>query len=117
MAFGEMKSDGNELLSNCKAFIDLASLDSKIKSNDLITIQGSGKCVGLLQGVSKMNRWYEIYLKNQTHENPLFCIPDGVTLGQKTLVVIKYLTEYPELLHEPDTVLIIKAFMQAFPCK
>ncbi len=48
----------------------------------------------------------------------VFCVPEGkVTRLQKIRVVVKYLEDHPEKLHEPPSVLITRALNEAFPCK
>ena len=42
-------------------------------------------------------------------------VPERSTLDQNVRVVVKYLQEHPEELHERDTVLIIRALRHAFP--
>jgi hypothetical protein len=51
-----------------------------------------------------------------TNKNP-FCFPKGVTQGQTINVVLKYLDDHPEELHEPASILILKAVKTAWPCK
>jgi hypothetical protein len=46
------------------------------------------------------------------------CLPDGLTgTGQLTLVILKYLREHPERLHEQAGTLTQDAIAAAFPCK
>jgi hypothetical protein len=47
----------------------------------------------------------------------LMIIPNGVTLGQRTLIIEKYLRDHPERLHEPAYNLVVKAFLEAFSDK
>jgi hypothetical protein len=47
----------------------------------------------------------------------LFCTPDGVTAGQFTAVVTKYLKENPEKWNLGASSLVIDALKVAFPCK
>lgn len=45
------------------------------------------------------------------------CIPEGVTsTGQIALVLVKYLRDHPERLHESRGLLAFKALEAAFPC-
>jgi hypothetical protein len=52
-----------------------------------------------------------------TGNDVLFCTPDGVTRGQYTAVVAKYIKEHPEQWNQPASELVISAMKQAFPCK
>jgi hypothetical protein len=44
------------------------------------------------------------------------CIPIGVSTGQGARVVIKYLRDHPEQLHEDGPILTFNALIAAFPC-
>lgn len=44
------------------------------------------------------------------------CIPNEVTNGQIRRVIVKFLKENPEMLHEHGTFLILLALQKAFPC-
>lgn len=44
------------------------------------------------------------------------CAPGGVTTGQITDVVIKFLKDNPEVRHEGIDILTFRAISQAFPC-
>jgi hypothetical protein len=48
---------------------------------------------------------------------PLYCTPEGVTLGQKVDVVVAYLEENPSRRHERTSALALTAFKKAWPCK
>jgi len=50
-------------------------------------------------------------------QTAFICIPDGVSPGQLARIVVKWLREQPESLHEPRSVLTLKAFTDAFPCQ
>jgi hypothetical protein len=41
---------------------------------------------------------------------------DDVTMGQRVLVVSKYLKDHPEELNLPDALLVSTALSKAFPC-
>lgn len=107
MAFG----DGNELLSRCNAAIN--SMDNPSQLLDVTDFMGVGFCTGLLQGMTNLNRVYEIELNKKA----LFCTPNGITNGQTARIVVKYLKEHPEKLHENESVLAFLALQEAFPCK
>jgi Rap1a immunity proteins len=100
--------DGNKLLSDCGpliAFLDGESVDQD-KS------RGISFCLGLIQGMLHMNQFYEYQLKGAA----LFCAPNSMTNGQATRIVVKYLRDHPEELHQPDSVLTFTALRAAFPC-
>jgi Rap1a immunity proteins len=48
----------------------------------------------------------------------LICLPDrGFTVDQAERVFLKFLTQNPEVLHEPGRGLLFQALGKAFPCK
>ncbi len=97
--------DGNELLEYCTEF-------EKAVEGDTDSGFTGGVCIGTVRGV----------MDTMDHMSPNktgieACIPDGVTTGQATRVVIKYLRDNPSLLHQNGVSLAMSAFMQAYPCK
>ena len=46
-----------------------------------------------------------------------FCPPDGASVDQVKRVVIKYIEERPERLHEPFFVLALESLRKAWPCR
>jgi len=50
-------------------------------------------------------------------QTAFICIPDGVSPAQLARIVVKWLQEHPERLHEQKSVLTLKAFTDAFPCQ
>jgi hypothetical protein len=45
------------------------------------------------------------------------CVPDNATLLQLARVLVKWLREHPERLHEPKSTLTMAAFKDSFPCQ
>ena len=64
------------------------------------------------------NHGYElaIILNMEAPPNNSYCIPQKVTNGQITRVVIKYLKDHPEQLHTSARKLILFALDEGFPC-
>jgi hypothetical protein len=52
-----------------------------------------------------------------TGDGVLFCTGNGVTRGQYTAVVSKYIKNNPEKWNKGASYLVIEAMQQAFPCK
>lgn len=50
-------------------------------------------------------------------EDRIGCFPHNSTPGQYARVVIKFLNEHPERLHERASFLVVDALIEAFPCK
>ena len=70
-----------------------------------------GTCVGQMEMI------YLLAFSNNLGPNAKFCPPDGATIDQTTKVVIKYIDERPEQLHQPFVLLAIDALRKAWPCK
>lgn len=121
--------DGNDLLDACKEGIRMME-GEKLSSNALT---GATFCSGYISGFSDgmastagFNASKKINLKDVTREVALqevrnysiFCTyGNKVTNLQKTRVVVRYLEQNPQLLHEPESILVTKALSEAFPCK
>lgn len=89
--------NGGRLLKECKS-------DSALAIN---------VCLGYIVGMAD----YEDQLQDWSIlDEPIFCTPDGVTVGQLKKVVIKYLDERPERLHLTASSLTANALRTAFPC-
>lgn len=52
-----------------------------------------------------------------TGDGILFCTTSGVTRGQHSAVVAKYLKNNPEKWNQPAESLVTEAMKEAFPCK
>jgi len=109
--------DGNELLSQCNTAI--AMLNDAKGSSDPTNTAHMGFCFGLMNGVMDLNRFYQnLYDQIEYKGILLFCIPEsGIDNSQAARIVIKYLNEHPERLHEHTMRLVFTAFVEAFPCK
>ena len=46
----------------------------------------------------------------------LYCAPKEVTVGQLVLVIVKFLRDHPERLHQGRAALTMEALTTAFPC-
>ena len=101
--------DGNKLLADCEASI--AIIDDRAQSLGTAKLHGSGRCLGFLQGLKRASDYYEF-----TKRGGLFCAPDSVTYGQQIRIVVKYLQNHPERLHEDEFILAATALRAAFPC-
>jgi hypothetical protein len=110
-----LADDGSNLLAQCNVAVNI--MDGKKLTTDAqgsVDAGNSMYCFGLLQGVIRLNKLYEVSLG----KNALFCTPNSIiTNGQAARIVVKYLREHPEMLHEPDFAIAINAFIEAFPCK
>jgi hypothetical protein len=69
----------------------------------------SGYCVGLVKAL--------LFVGRRLQEPDNFCAPEGVTIGQGTRVVLKYLNDNPDKTHSPAENLAVAAFRAAWRCK
>ncbi len=89
---------GNKLSEYCKTVDDGRKQD----------FQATAYCGGNITGVVDGMKYFEFGNR--------FCISPEVTRGQIMKVVIKYLKNNPQRLHEDYTELIYSAVTEAFPC-
>ena len=91
----DSRSNGNDLLLTCTE-------NSKRMDGMSHDDFASGYCLGFVQGASL--------------SSSDICVPQDVTAGQGTRVVLKYLQDHPEQLHENSATLVRRALKKAFPC-
>lgn len=77
--------------------------------NTAIEGAAAGHCLGMITTVWLLGRYLQ--------DNARFCVPVGARPEQGTKVFLKYLANHPETLHEPDALLAISAFREAWPCQ
>ena len=135
---GNLPTNGNGLLDACTVMVDAADNPSYLTSlsGDRFTesMTKFDWCAGYLEATR------EVYLQNhinlaivamtgvtfagpeKSRETALkildpVCIPDEAPILQLGRVLVKWLREHPEKLHELKGTLTWAAFMDAFPCK
>ena len=111
--------DGNDLLDACR---DADKGPDEMKTQD--QLRRSMMCLGYITGVTdgikvatQVNERVNGKPLNLGEWGGMFCIPDGVKVGQMLRVVVKYLRDHPEELHNDSAELVVAAFLTAFPCK
>jgi hypothetical protein len=82
---------GNQLYERCVA--------------DMNTVANS-YCIGYVAGIADV-----------LSASKITCASDGVTVGQVTDIVVKYLRDHPEKRHYAAQDQVGTALMQAFPCQ
>ncbi len=97
-------NDGSDLLTYCNKAID--AFEGK-PMDDF----SSGQCLGMLYAIGYTNYVSSIKYKNK----PLFCTPP-VQMMKSARIVVKYLKDHPEKLHEEAVGLAVEALSEAFPC-
>jgi hypothetical protein len=72
-----------------------------------------GYCLGLVTGLASGAVKRSADLKAPSP----FCLPPGVTGSQMVRVVVQYIEQRPQRMHEPFTVLAYETLKAAWPCK
>mgnify|MGYP001031566579 CR=1 FL=1 len=99
---------------------DLAQLcqDKKLDElKDSATAMAFGFCRGLFQGLLASSAAATVLAKPLNLRKPLFCAPSGVTPDQARKILLKWIGEHPENLHEDAMPHAVISLMKAFPCK
>jgi len=104
-------SSGVDLLSSCEK----ADRIDDQTNNTSIDSLGAGYCYGLINGISSTLIVYSEYLQKKNKYK--VCWPKVTNTAQNTKVVLKYLREHPAELTLPDTLLVMKAFWEAYHCQ
>lgn len=68
-------------------------------------------CIGLVFGMNQINEFQRNF-----GDGRHYCLPDGVTMQQLRLVLVKYLQENPQVLHYSIGTLFMLAANKQFPC-
>ncbi len=96
---------GNELLTACS--VDPWDPASKL---ELVRIS---KCTGYVTGITDA---YNVF-HNWNFIEPMWCMPNEVSIDQLKKVVLKYLKENPQAIHMSASSLVVNAVVLAFPCE
>ena len=104
---------GSKLLRNCNSYLKLVDGSSNSE-----IILGTGLCLGTVRGIIDAGTVFDTFA-DQAGKPPtnVFCAPESVSTDQGVSVVVKYLKEHPEDLHQRGTTLTVLALKQTFPCK
>ena len=106
-------NDGNALLRECGAAVGTADNEPITDSDGLSRGSDMGQCMGLVIGV-----WHtHMLMVDDFGSREAFCPSATITAGQMARIVRKYLQEHPVKLHNWDTVLILDAFIDTYPCR
>lgn len=109
MASGSAMADGSELLRQCQ--IAVMNIDAGVGGN-----YDTGLCFGMIQGVTESI----LILNDNLPKDLKFCMPvgsEGISRGQSVRIVTKFLRDNPVRLNEHDSLLVMMAYKQAYPCK
>ena len=98
--------NGTFLLAACNSWV--RSVDQGENGDSW----AEGYCIGFIDTLVYM----QTLLTVAHNVDPSFCVPDGYSNEQGIRVLVKYLTNHPEKLHQPYVMLSMLALMEAFPC-
>ena len=107
-------NDGNALARECGAAINQADGGPVDPERDEME-RGSdmGQCLGLVTGV-----WHtHMIMVDDFGGREAFCATEVISAGRMARIVDAYLKDHPGELALWDTVLIMRAFVDAFPCR
>ncbi len=115
LTFGQHVADGNALLRNCSVGIK-ANSQGAVSATDAFY---SGECVGLVRGIANiMTIWAALDRVERVNTGAVHgCVPDGVNPTHLVRIVVRYLNSHPAQLNQPDSLLVIRALANAYPCK
>jgi hypothetical protein len=113
-------SDGNELLTSCRAFLAMFEAGERTEQNfskrDLDNLVFGGLCGGVIEGIFATQMSIQ-FAPGTSQQRLLFCVPDeGVRPSQATRIIIRYLEMWPQKLHFRGSLLAVEAISDAFPC-
>jgi|SRR5215467_6927235 len=110
-AFARPQSEGsgNDILSKCQTAMRI--IDEQRESGIGSGVGDASWCIGWVTAVVETN-----LLRTKT--DPVhFCAPKEMQIGQAVRVIVKYLRDHPERLHERGIILALTALQDGFPCK
>ena len=102
---------GGELLRYCEQAERVFSTNPNVSSG--ANVDQANQCLAFIQGVLGGVRMADV-LSNVKYT--LLCTPSGVRNEQFIRVVLSWLRQKPEALHEDAGALVALALIAAFPC-
>ena len=103
-----LAADGNEILKRCNEAVKAQEKNYRETDKQ----DEVGYCLGLISGVMSEHLVLEKY-RNQPR---MFCIPEKTETIEIMKKFVKYLETNPKILKHNDTLLLIKALKEAYPC-
>ena len=101
--------DGNELLKAFQQAIKV--LDESNTNIDFYTV---GMTLGLIGGIRDTMDLYCPFITESNIKQKLCVIDQKTTTGKLVRIVLNFLEDHPEKLHETDTRLITSAILKGF---
>lgn len=107
---------GNDLLASCQAAVRVADNNGGPAAGQF----DAGWCIGWVSGALALTQLHNEWTTFTQQKSTLvqFCVLDaGVSAIQAVRILVKYLKEHPEQLHEDGMGLTVAALKGSFPCK
>lgn len=103
--------DGNALLKSCNAALKRGDDSSaQVDRGDV------WYCIGYVQGIREaLDAQRALSSSMHIEDSSGILIPEEVPVGQIIRVLVKWLHDHPENLHEPKIVIMILSLREAFP--
>ena len=109
VSYAQSQDDGSFYLRVCSAAVKQSDGGQLTQEEGLGAIYCASYVGGFLDGMSLTLR--------ASKGNKVVCIPErGITNDQAARILVKYLRENPETLHETGRVSLFVALAKAFPC-
>lgn len=111
---GNAMANGTTLLQQCQDALTV--VDGGAGKSAFAGGVCLGKIEGTLDGLEMARGYYSSAVGKTL--SPLICWPkEPVSKEQQLRIVVKYLKDHPETLHDPEASSITLAMAFAFPCK
>jgi hypothetical protein len=94
-SFADSFKTGNDLLINCESELQV----------------DTAHCLEYIKGIYDAHATFVAW----GYMEPRFCVPKGVTVGQLRKIVVKYLNDNPQILHQSGSGRVSNSFFDAFP--
>jgi len=110
------ESRGNEVLDKCQTSLRFYENNGAPPGEHF----DAGWCIGWINSALELNHLNAEWLDMTKVKSGLiqFCTPvDGIPVIQAVRIVVKYLKNHPEQLHENGMGLTVAALKDSFPCK
>ena len=108
-----VERSANDLLVDCTNLIKTESMESVSKDHVL----GMGYCIGIIDGFVTFNYIYESVLQTEGKIDLLqMCLPQRISTRKLATVIVKYIAENPDQLHNSGQALAAQALIAEYPC-
>jgi len=107
-------ADGNTFLADCKAYVKMEETQLTAAEEQLGAIFCGAYLTGFIES-HMIDTDKRIKVK---HGDPIYCLPQkGFTVGQLARMVIKYLEDNPDKLHQDAKMAVLGSLIVSFPCQ